>query len=163
MRWDMPRRTRTTAYAGVLEAAGFAPLAAARAGVEIHRRPARGPFVIEARRAHGEGHVDLGLTLPSPRAPLVGPVHRALSPEALSSALPDIVASLEALAMAAEQLRCPDCDGLEAIHENEEGPFIACGQARRGRRPFDGAERRCRRDLVMAALIVHGDPGGGPG
>jgi hypothetical protein len=155
-------RTPSAAFAGVLEAAGFARLAAAGAGavVEIHRRAAGGPFVIEAR-ASGEGHVDVGLTLPSPRAPLVGPVHRALSPGALASALPDILASLEALADAAERLRCPDCNGLEAIHEGEDGPFIACGQPRRGRRPFDGAEKRCRRDLVMAALIVHGDPGGG--
>jgi hypothetical protein len=158
----MARPPFPAAYAAVLEAAGFSrdPIAAASAS-DAWRRPARAPWVIEARPSgDGASHLDVGLTLPGPgAAALLGPVHRALSPSALAAALADITASLEALADAAERLRCPDCNGLEAIREGEGGPFLACGQPRRGRRPFDGATRRCRRDLVMAALVVHADPG----
>jgi hypothetical protein len=156
----MSRRPVSAAFAAVLEAAGFARHAAAgTGGLDAYRRPARAPWLIEARQG-GDGvggHVDVALTLAGAEAAaLVGPVHRALSPAALASALPDIIASLEALAEAAERLRCPDCNGLEALQEDEAGPYLACGQPRRGRRPFDGGGARCRRNLVMAALIVYG-------
>lgn len=158
----MPKAPFPPGYAAVLEAAGFSRTAIGAAiPSDAWRRPARAPWVIEARPSgDGASHVDVGLTLPGPgAAALLGPVHRTLSPSALAAALADITASLEALADAAERLRCPDCNGLEALRESEDGPFVACGQPRRGRRPFDGATRRCRRDLVMAALVVHGDPG----
>lgn len=153
----MSRRPLPAAFAAVLEAAGFARHAAA-GGTDAYRRPARAPWLIEARQGgDGAGHVDVALTLAGAgAAALVGPVHRALSPAALASALPDITASLEALAEAAERLRCPDCNGLEALREDEAGAYLACGQPRRGRRPFDGGGARCRRNLVMAALIVYG-------
>jgi hypothetical protein len=155
----MVERPIPPAYADVLEAAGFAR-AAPSGATGPWRRPACAPWVIEARpSADGAGHVDMGLTLPrGVAAALLGPVHRALSPAALAAALPDVVASLEALAEAAERLRCADCNGLEAVQDGEDGSFLACNQPRRGRKPFDGAARRCRRDLVMAALVVHQDP-----
>jgi hypothetical protein len=147
------------AYAAVLEASGFVRDAGGRGtdGPGAFRRPARAPWLIEARQVgDGAGHVDVALTLAGAGAgALVGPVHRALSPAALASALPDITASLEALAEAAERLRCPDCNGLETLREDESGAYLACGQPRRGRRPFDGGGARCRRNLVMAALIVY--------
>lgn len=156
----MAERHIPLAYAVVLEAAGFSRAALA-GGPDAWRRSARAPWLVEARSsADGAAHVDVGLTVPGAgAAPLLGPVHRALSPAALAAALPDVLASLEALADAAERLRCPDCNGLEAVRDGECGAFLACGQPRRGRKPFDGAAKRCRRDLVMAALVVHADPG----
>jgi hypothetical protein len=158
------RPALSATYAAVLEAAGFARHAPGGPdGPDAYRRPARAPWLIEARGGGSgdPGHVDVALTLERAAA-LVGPVHRALSPAVLASALPDIVASLEALADAAERLRCPDCNGLERLEEDGAGPYLACGQVRRGRRPFDHAKggARCRRNLVMSALIVYGSDGG---
>ncbi len=124
---------------------------------EVYRRPARGPWFLEARR-EGDGHVDVGLTLDSEGGVLVGPVHRALSAAALAAALPHITASLETLAGAAESLRCPECKSWAVMTEGADGPFLACGQTIRGRRPFDRAIRRCRRNLALASLIVYGAP-----
>ncbi len=153
-------------YAAPLAAAGFARLvlaAGSPAEREVYRRAARGRWVLQARRdGEGVGHVDVGLTLEVGTGALIGPVHRALSPVALAAALPHITASLEALAAAAESLRCPDCNAWDVLKEGEDGAYLACGEQRRGRRPFDQADRRCRRSLVMAPLIVHRDPGAVP-
>jgi hypothetical protein len=89
---------------------------------------------------------------------LVGPVHRALSEAALASALPHIVASLEALARAADSLRCPTCNSWPVMKDGADGPILACPQPAAGRNPFDATVRPCRRHLVMGGLIVHGEP-----
>jgi hypothetical protein len=153
-------------YAAPLAAAGFARHRVAGgtpAEREVYRRPARGRWVLQAHQeGQGAGHVDVGVTLDVGTGALIGPVHRALSPAALAAALPHITASLEALALAAESLRCPDCNAWDVMKDGEDGPYLACGQQRGGRRPFDRADRRCRRNLVMAPLIVHRDPGSTP-
>ncbi len=124
---------------------------------EAYRRPAQGPWALEAR-CDADGHVDVGLALGAEGGVLIGPVHRTLSAAALASALPHIVASLETLAGAAESLRCPTCKSWAVMTEGDDGPFLACGQASRGRRPFEQTIRRCRRNLALAALIVYGEP-----
>jgi hypothetical protein len=148
-------------YAAVLTGAGFRrhPLGGRPAEVDVYRRPAPGRWALEARQEGRGGHVDVGLTLEPGGGTLVGPVHRALSAPALASALPHITASLEALAAAAESLRCPECQSWEVMREGKDGPFLACGQPRRGRKPFDRTVRLCRRNLVVAALIVYREPG----
>lgn len=150
-------------YAAPLAAAGFTRrvvAAGSPAEREVYRRPARGRWVLQAHReGTGAGHVDVGLTLEVGTGALIGTVHRALSPAALAAALPHITESLDALAAAAESLRCPDCNAWDVMREGEDGPYLACGQQRKGRRPFDRSDRRCRRNLIMAPLIVHRDPG----
>jgi len=149
-------------FAAALVAAGFERLATVRAGgaSEVYRRAVLGPWSLEARRgADGKDHVDLGLTVDGEGGTLVGPVHRALSPAALASALPHIIASLEALARAADSLRCPDCTAWPVMREGPEGPYLACGEPATARKPFDATDRPCRRYLAMAGLIVHGDAG----
>jgi hypothetical protein len=159
----MPPRSTLRDFAAALTAAGFRAevLAAAKGApaTEVYRRPAQGRWFLEAR--HGGDrtrHVDVGLTVDAGGGPFIGPVHRALSPAALASALPHIVASLEALATTAESLRCPRCNSWAVAREGEEGPFLACGHPRKTRKPFDPVVRRCRRDLVMAGLVLHRDP-----
>jgi hypothetical protein len=147
-------------HASALAGAGFRRhvIAAGAPGEhEVYRRQAHGPWVLEARR-EGDGHVDVGLTLDSEGGALIGPVHRALSAAALASALPHITASLEALAGAAESLRCPSCKSWAVMTEGADGPFLACGQPVRSRKPLDRTIRRCRRNLVLAALFVYGEP-----
>lgn len=159
----MARPPMPPEYAAPLAAAGFTRQVLARGSPserEVYRRAARGRWVLQAHlEGEGAGHVDVGLTLEPGTGALVGPVHRALSPAALAAALPHITASLEALAVAAESLRCPDCNAWDVMKEGEDGAYLACGQQRRGRRPFDLVDRRCRRHLVMAPLVVHRDPG----
>jgi hypothetical protein len=62
------------------------------------------------------------------------------------------------LTVDAESLRCPRCNSWAVAREGEEGPFLACGHPRKTRKPFDPVVRRCRRDLVMAGLVLHRDP-----
>jgi hypothetical protein len=154
-------------FAAALAEAGFQRRVITRGPrgeVDAWRRPAPGGWVIEAHEevSASASYVDVGLTLDSGRGTLLGPVHRALSPSALASALPHVTASLEALAAATDTLRCPDCTSGESLAEDAEGPFLACGQPGRGRRTFDRSVRRCRRDLVMAMLVVHREPGAAP-
>ncbi len=154
----MPRRSTASEVAAALAAAGFHrhDAAGGTAGERaVFRRPAQGRWVLEAR--HDGGHVDVGLTLEDAGGVLIGPVHRALSPAALASALPHITASLESLAAAAESLRCPKCNAWAVRKEGEDGPFLACGQPK-GRKPFSRGVTRCRRSLVMSALIVYREP-----
>jgi hypothetical protein len=159
----MSRWSLGTEYAAALAGAGFSRhlrAGATGAGPEVYRRPVRARWCLEARLGEGRhGFVDVGLTLEPRGGILVGPIHRSLSPAALALALPHIVASLEALAQAAESLRCPDCNSGEALQEGPDGPFLACSQPRSGRRPFDTTVQICRRNLVMGALIVYRDPG----
>jgi|RifCSP16_2_1023846.scaffolds.fasta_scaffold47641_2 hypothetical protein len=159
----MPPRSALRDYAAALAGAGFRPeVVAPGAGspaTEVYRRPAEGRWFLEARHGGDRAqHLDVGLTVDTGGGPFIGPVHRALTPAALASALPHIVASLEALATAAESLRCPRCTSWPAMKEGADGPFLACAHPRRPRRPFDPEVRRCRRDLVMAGLILHRDP-----
>lgn len=147
-------------HASELAGAGFRRhvIAAGTPGEhDVYRRPAQGRWMIEARH-EGDGHVDLGLTLDREGGVLVGPVHRALSAAALASALAHITASLDALAEAAESLRCPSCNAWAVMSDGPDGPFLGCGQPVRSRTPFDRTIRRCRRNLVLAALIVYGEP-----
>jgi hypothetical protein len=159
----MPPRSTLRDYASTLAAGGFrVEVVAAGAGspaIEVYRRPAEGRWFLEARHGGERArHVDVGLTVDAGGGPFIGPVHRALTPAALASALPHIVASLEALATAAESLRCPRCNSWAVAKEGEAGPFLACAHPRKTRRPFDSVVRRCRRDLVMAKLVLHRDP-----
>lgn len=161
------RRPVSPPYAAVLSAAGFVRRATpggAAAALDAWDRPAPGGFTIEAHEEEGAGerHLDVGLTPDPGRGALLGPVHRLLSVAALEAALPDLLASLEALASAAESLRCPDCRSGEVLTADADGPYLACGQPGRGRRSFDRVVRRCRRDLVMAMLVVHRDPRAAP-
>jgi hypothetical protein len=145
-----------TPWAAILLAEGFAPHGPSRA--PSFRRPVREPWAIEARAAGPEGPVDVWLTVAASAAGvLVGPVHRVLSRAALRAALPHVVAALEALANAAEGLRCSECNELGVLAQDEGGAFLACGRPGRGRRPFDRRVRRCRRSLVMTSLVVYGD------
>ncbi len=158
-----PRRPEAEAVAALRRAGFRRHVAAGAPGVApAYRRPGPGHWFLEARQHGDDGPVDVALTIDAPGGALVGPVHRALSAAALSSALPHIVSSLEALARAAESLRCPDCSSWPLLAEGEDGPTLACGEPRRGRRPFDRAVRRCRRTLVISALIVYEDPAPGP-
>jgi hypothetical protein len=158
----MSRRSVNPEYAAALAAAGFSRhvvTAGTARELDVYRRPAQGHWFVEARQeGPGDGHVDVGLTLEPGGGALIGPVHRALSAAALASALPHITASLEALAEAAERLRCPTCKSWAVVNEGEGGPFLACGQPMRSRRPFDGTIHTCRRNLVMSALIVYREP-----
>ena len=157
----MSRRSVDPEYAAALAAAGFRRhvIAAGTAGeIDVYRRPAQGRWLLEARQeGPGDGHVDVGLTLDPGGGALIGPVHRALSAAALASALPHITASLEALAEAAERMRCPNCKSWAVVNEGEGGPFLACGQPT-SRTPFAGTIHTCRRNLVMSALIVYREP-----
>ncbi len=159
----MSLRPVSPAIAAALSAAGFCRhlVAEGTAGeLDVYRRPAQGRWFVEAREDGDRGgHVDVGLTMDSPGGALMGPIHRALSAAALAAALPHITASLTALAEAAESLRCPDCSSWPVMKEGDDGPFLACGEPRRGRRPFDRALRTCRRNLVLSALIVYREPG----
>lgn len=161
----MATRTSVSApFAAALAGAGFQRRVLAQrpeGELDAWRRPAPAGWVVEAHEERDPegGWVDVGLTLDSGRGALLGPVHRALSPAALVSALPHVVASLEALAAASEALRCPDCVLGESLAEDADGPYLACGQPGRGRRSFDRTLRRCRRDLVLATLVVHREPG----
>ena len=158
----MPPRSIDRKYRPALADAGFrrqiAAGGSASPGSEVYRLPAEGRWFLEARQG-GEGacHVDVGLTLDTGGGVLIGPVHRALSAGALATALPHIVESLKALAAAAESLRCPSCNSWAVMEEGGDGPYLACGGARKTRKPFQSAVRRCRRDLIMAALIIHRD------
>lgn len=150
----------TPEHASALAAAKFRRhvVAAGTAGEhDVYRRPAPGRWFLEAR-CEDEGHVDVGLTLDREGGALIGPIHRTLSAAALASALPDITASLEAVAEAAESLRCPTCNSWAVMSEGADGPFLSCAQPVRSRRPLQRTHGRCRRNLVLAALIVHGDP-----
>jgi len=157
MAWRLPFRE----YDATLVASGFHRLgASAGSGDAIYCRPVQGRWAIEAVRGPGRGrHVDLGLTVEPGRRSLIGPVHRAPSAAALAAALPRIVASLEALAAASESLRCPDCHAWEVMQIGQGGPFLACGDAARGRRPFDRRASACRRNPALQALIVYDDRG----
>ncbi len=159
----MPSRSVGRDYAAALAGAGFRHQAVAAGTAsrepEVYRRPAEGRWFLEARPGEdGAGHIDVGLTLDAGGGLLIGPIHRALSPAALASALPHIVASLEALAVAAESLRCPRCNSWAVMKDGADGPYLACGKARRNRKPFQQTIQKCRRNLVMAALIVYGEP-----
>ncbi len=151
-----------TDYAAALLRAGFVRHGVARPGpqgAEVYRRAAPGSWSLEAR-PHGSA-VDVGLTLEPPGAgALIGPVHRALSPAALSAALPEIVASLEALAGTSQMLRCPGCNSWVVMQDGRSGPFLSCAGTRRRRRPFADRHRveKCRGNLAMPALLIHGDP-----
>lgn len=157
----MPSRSVGREYAAALRAAGFQRLAVRGSGaagdVDVYRRPADGRWWLEARQ-EGDA-VDVGLTVDTGGGLLIGPVHRALSAPALASALPHIVDALEALATTAESLRCPSCHSWAVMKDGAEGPYLACGQPRRTRRPLERTIRRCRRSLVMTALIVYGERG----
>jgi hypothetical protein len=124
---------------------------------DVYRRSAHGRWFLEARHERG-GYVDVGLTLDREGGGLIGPIHRALSATALASALPDITASLEAIAQAAESIRCPTCHSWAVMHDGADGPFLGCSQPPRTRRPFDGKVTRCRRNLVLSPLILYGEP-----
>ncbi len=159
----MPLRPVSPEYAAALADAGFRRHVIAAAGtageLDVYRRPALERWVLEARQeGEGDGHVDVALTLDPGGGALIGPIHRALSADALSSALPHITASLEALAEAAEALRCPTCTSWAVVSDGDGSPFLACGQPMRSRRPFDRTIRMCRRNLVMSALIVYREP-----
>jgi hypothetical protein len=149
----------TRDHAAALGAAGFRRhiVAGGHSGgeIDVYRRRAEGRWWLEARQSGDT--VDVGLTVDAGGGVLIGPVHRALSVQALVSALPHIVESLEALASTAESLRCPKCNSWAVVKDGPDGPFLACGQARRTRRPLERKVRRCRRSLVMAALIVYGE------
>lgn len=156
----MPQRCIGREYGAALAGAGFrrqvVASGSASSASEVYRRPAEGRWFLEARQeGEGAGHVDVGLTLDTGGGLLIGPIHRALSAAALASALPHIIESLEALAAAAESLRCPSCKSWAVMEEGGDGPYLACGGGRKTRKPFESAVRRCRRDLIMAALIVH--------
>ncbi len=157
----MPFRAVGREYAAALRTAGFQRLdvRGSSTGVEfdVYRRRAEGRWCLEARQ-DGDT-VDVGLTVDAGGGPLIGPVHRALSAKALASALPHIVEALEALAATAESLRCPNCHAWAVMKDGADGPYLACGQPRRTRRPLERTVRRCRRSLVMAALIVYGERG----
>jgi len=146
------------AFAAALTGAGFERVATvgAAGGMEVFRRPAPGRWSLEARQGD-EGHVDVGLTVDREGGPLLGPIHRALSPAALATAIPHIVASLEALAQAADSLRCPDCSSWPVVKQGADGPYLACGEPATARRPFDTTDQPCRRYLVMGGVVVHGD------
>jgi hypothetical protein len=147
-------------YAAALKAGGFRQhvVSGGTAGeIDVYRRPAEGRWSLEARQ--DEGTVDIGLTVDAGGGLLIGPIHRALSPSALASALPHIVESLSALAATAESLRCPRCNSWAVMRDSAEGPYLACGQARAARRPLERTVRRCRRSLAMTALIVYGEHG----
>ncbi len=158
----MSRRPVGPGYAAALSGVGFhrhAMASGTEGELDVYRRPAQGRWVLEARQEQGpDAYVDVGLTLDSGQGGLIGPIHRALSPAALASALPHIVASLEALAEAAESLRCPNCNSWAVMMDGENGPFLACGQPRKSRRPFDRTIQRCRQNLLMEALIVYREP-----
>jgi hypothetical protein len=161
----MSPRSVDDEYAAALAAAGFGRLVVSGgtwSGLEVYRRPAEGRWFLEARqKGERPGHVDVGLTLDPGGGTLVGPVHRALSATALVAALPHIVEALEALASAAESLRCPRCNSWAVMKEGESGPYLACGEARRTRKPLERSVRPCRRNLVMAALIIHSESASG--
>ncbi len=146
-------------YAAALKASGFRRNVLAGGAppreIDVYRRPAEGRFWLEARQ-EGDS-VDVGLTVEPAGGLLIGPIHRALSAQALASALPHIVEALEALATTAESLRCPNCHSWAVMKGGPDGPYLACGQARGTRTPFSTLVRRCRRSLVMSALIVYGD------
>jgi len=147
-------------FASALTRAGFqrqlvAP--EAEGALDVYRRPVLGHWFLEARQEGGSpGHVDVGLTIDVEGGALIGPVHRALSATALASALPHIIASLEALARAADSLRCPACNSWPVVRDGVDGPFLACSRATMSRNPFDTTTRPCRRYLVMGGLVVHG-------
>lgn len=158
----MPPRSIDRDHAAALVHAGFRRHVVtgetASHELEVYRRPAVGRWFLEARQdGEGSGHVDVGLTLDEGGGMLIGPIHRALSVPALASALPHIVESLEALAAAAESLRCPRCNSWAVMKEGSDGPYLACGEARRTRKPLERTIRKCRRNLIMAALIIHRD------
>ncbi len=150
----------TPEHAAALAAARFGRHVVAAGTAEEHdvyRRPAQGRWFLEARH-EADGYVDVGLTLDQEGGALIGPIHRALSPAALAAALPDITASLEAVAAAAESLRCPTCNAWAVMSEGADGPFLSCAQPVRSRKPLQRAHGRCRRNLVLSPLIVHGEP-----
>ena len=148
-------------YAAALRAAAFRrQVLAGGAGpgdIDVYRRHAEGRWSLEARQ-NGDT-VDVGLTVETGGGVLIGPIHRALSASVLASALPHIVESLAALASTAESLRCPKCNSWAVMKDGADGPYLACGQARRTRKPLERTLRRCRRSLVMPALIVYGERG----
>jgi hypothetical protein len=158
----VPPRSIDRDHAAALDHAGFrrhvVTGGTASRALEVYRRPTVGRWFLEARQeGEGAGHVDVGLTLEEGGGMLIGPIHRALSVAALASALPHIVESLEALAAAAESLRCPKCNSWAVMKEGSGGPYLACGEARRTRKPLERTIRKCRRNLIMAALIIHRD------
>jgi len=159
----VPRVSRmlTGEHHRALAAFGFQRLAASAGARDAVRwRPVQGRWGIEVVAAPaGLPAVDLGLTVEPGRGALVGPVHRAPSAAALAAALPCIVASLEALAAVAESLRCPDCHTWEVMRIGTDGPYLACGEAPRGRRPFARTEGPCRRNLSMKALVLYDERG----
>ncbi len=156
----MPRHRVAPEYASALSRAGFQRRLVtpeAEGALDVYRRPVLGRWFLEARQEGGSpGHVDVGLTVDVEGGALVGPVHRALSAAALASALPHIVASLEALARAGDSLRCPDCKSWPVMRDGVGGPFLACSRPTTSRKPFDTTVRPCRRHLVMGGVIVHG-------
>jgi len=160
--YGVPLRSIDRDHAAALARAGFhrhvVTGGTASRELEVYRRRADGRWFLEAHQdGDGAGHVDVGLTLEEGGGLLIGPIHRALSVAALTSALPHIVESLEALAAAAESLRCPKCNSWAVMKEGSEGPYLACGGAPRTRKPFDRTIRKCRRNLIMAALVIHRD------
>ncbi len=157
----MARCTVSPECAAALRDAGFHRTVLAD-GLDVYRRPASGRWFLEAREERDGGHVDVALAFGAPGGALIGPVHRAFGAAALASALPHITSSLEALARAAESLQCRDCRAWPVMTEGKDGPFLACGELRRGRRPFDRTVRTCRRNLVLSPLIVYRDPGAPP-
>jgi hypothetical protein len=146
-------------YAAALDRAGFQrELVGTEGAVDVYRRPVLGRWFVEARQDGGwTGHVDVGLTVDREGGALIGPIHRALSAAALASALPHIVPSLEALARAAESLRCPACASWPVVQDGADGPFLACGNPTSPRKPFQTKVWPCRRYLLMGGVIVHAD------
>ncbi len=127
-------------------------------GLAVRRLRVEGRWAVEARgSADPAAAADLGLTVEAGGA-FIGPVHRALSGEALLRDLADIVASLGALAATSQSLRCPECNSYLVAGEASEGPFLRCAQPRRpGRFSLRvTAPQRCRGSLAVPSLVLHG-------